>query len=133
MAKRKIDCSLDDIVTEYLKKVKCEKTFKIFGDSCENDHSKSLKKFIQFLKQKDVKKDNRVEDDLGFEINFGMFQPEPKVSFLPQYLFGSRLLDKDLRFLNFRRPRQNLSSKRIMKFRKKKLKSEREPIFRKNL
>ena len=79
MAKRKIDCSLDDIVMEHLKKIKCEKSSKIFQDLCENDHSQSLKKFIQFLKQKE--KENRIEDDLGFEINFEVFQPEPKVSF----------------------------------------------------
>ena len=85
MAKRKIDCSLDDIVMEHLKTVKCKKTSKVFGDSCENDHSKSPKKFIKFLKRKDVKKENRIEDDLGFEINFKAFQPEPKVRFLPQY------------------------------------------------
>ena len=79
MAKRKMDCSLDDIVMDYLERVKCEKTSKIFQDLCENDHSQSLKEFIQFLKQKE--KENRIEDDLGFEINFKVFQPEPKVSF----------------------------------------------------
>ena len=84
MAKRKIDCSLDDIVIEYFKRVKCEKASRIFGieGSGENDHSKSLKKFIKFLKQKDVEKQNRIEDDLGFEINFGAFQPMIKVSFV---------------------------------------------------
>ena len=48
MAKRKIDCKLDDLVMEYLKKVKCEKTSKMFGTnrSSENDHSKSLRKFM---------------------------------------------------------------------------------------
>ena len=82
MSKRKIDCSLDDIVEEYLKKVKCGKSSKMFetGRSGENDHSISLKKFIKFLKRKETAKENRVEDDLGFEINFGAFQPEPKVS-----------------------------------------------------
>ena len=79
MAKRKIDCSLDDIVMEHLKRVKCEKTSKIFGDSSDNGHSKSLSRFIKFLKRKE--KGNRNEDDLGFEINFEVFQPEPKVSF----------------------------------------------------
>ena len=84
MTKRKIDCSLDDIVIKYFKRVKCEKASKIFGTevSGENDHSKSLKKFIKFLKRKDVEKQNRIEDDLGFEINFGAFQPMIKVSFV---------------------------------------------------
>ena len=83
MAKRKLDCKLDDLVMEYLKKVKCEKTSKMFGTegSSENDHSKSLKKFMKFLKQNETEKENHVEDDLGFEINFGAFQPATKVSF----------------------------------------------------
>ena len=82
MAKRKIDCSLDDLVLEYLK-VKCEKASKMFGTdgSSENDHSKSLKKFMKFLKENETEKEIRVEDDLGFEINFGAFQPATKVSF----------------------------------------------------
>ena len=84
MTKRKIDCSLDDIIIEYFKRVKCEKASRIFGTegSGENDNSKSLKKFIKFLKRKDVEKQNRIEDDLGFEINFGAFQPATKLSLL---------------------------------------------------
>ena len=82
MSKRKINCSLDDFVSEFLKKVKCEKSSKMFKTaiSSESDHSKSSKKFIKFLKRKETRKESRVEDDLGFEINFGAFQPEPKVS-----------------------------------------------------
>ena len=83
MAKRKMDCSLDDIVMEYLKKVKCEKTSKMFGTkgSNESDHDRSLNKFIEFMKQNETTKETLVQDDLGFEINFGAFQPEKKVSF----------------------------------------------------
>ena len=86
MAKRKRGCSLDDIVMEYLKIVKCKRTSTMFETerSSGGDHSKSLKKFIKFLKQKDLEKQNRIEDDLGFEINFGAFQPMIKVSFLEQ-------------------------------------------------
>ena len=58
----------------------------MFRPSGESDHSKSLRKFIEFLKQSEKEKENRIEDDLGFEINFGTFQPEPKVSFFRQYL-----------------------------------------------
>ena len=110
MAKRKIECSLDDIVSEYLKKVKCEKSSKMFGTerSGESDRSKSLKKFVEFLEKSEREKENRVEDDLGFEINFEAFQPEPKVSFSSQYLFESRLFHVNLRFLNFRCLLQNL-------------------------
>ena len=83
MTKRKVDRSLDDIIMEYFKKVKCKKTSKMFGTerSGESDHSNSLKEFMKFLKQKETKKEYHVEDDLGFEINFGAFQPETKVSF----------------------------------------------------
>ena len=88
MAKRKMDCSLDDIVMEYLKKAKCEKTSKLFGNerSVESDDGRLLKKFIKFMKQNETKKETRVQDDLGFEINFGAFQPETKVNF-SQILF----------------------------------------------
>ena len=62
-----MDCSLDDIVMEYLKKVKCDKTSKMFGTDhlAERDHSKSLKRFIKNLKQSEIKKENRIENDLG--------------------------------------------------------------------
>ena len=104
MAKRKLDCSLDDIVSEYLKKIKCEKSSKIFRteSSGGSDHAKSLKKFMNFLKRKETEKENRVEDDLGFEINFGAFQAEPKVRFLSLYLFESRVFRVNLLFLNLR-------------------------------
>ena len=58
---------------------------KMFKPSGKSDHSKSLKKFIEFLKQSKKEKENRIEDDLGFEINFGAFQPEQKVSFFQLY------------------------------------------------
>ena len=87
MAKRKIDCSLDDIAMEYLKKFKCEKTMKLFEteSSDENDHSKLLEKFIKFLTKSEKEKENHNDDDLGFEINFDAFQPEKKVSFISQF------------------------------------------------
>ena len=99
MAKRKIDCKMDDIVMEYLRKVKSEKASKMFGTnrSSETDHSKSLKKFMKFLKENETEKENHVEEDLGFEINFGAFQPAKKVSFFdfPKFLiqgFNSKFL-----------------------------------------
>ena len=97
MAKRKksVDCSLNEIVGEYLKKAKCKKTSILFnektgeGSSSKNSsHSaikKTLEKFFNHLKEKEAKKENRNDDDLGFEINFGIFQPEPKVSYC--YIF----------------------------------------------
>ena len=79
---------MNDVVTEYLKRVKCEKTSRMFGSggSGENDYSKPLKKFVKFLKRKDEEKQNRIEDDLGFEINFGAFQPAIKVRFCQLFL-----------------------------------------------
>ena len=84
MVKRKFETELEDIVMIYLKKIKCERTSKMFGTerSGETDHSKSLKEFMKFLKQNEAEKDHSTEDDLGFEINFGAFQPEARVSFL---------------------------------------------------
>ena len=66
---------------EYFKRAKCEKTSKMFGKECSdgNDHSKLLENFIKFMKQKGTEKENRVEDDFGFEINFEAFQPIKKV------------------------------------------------------
>ena len=86
MAKRRMDSDLDDIVMNYLMKIKCGKTSKMFETerktefSGENDDLKSLTKFIEFVKQRETEKENRVDDDLGFEINFGAFQPATKVS-----------------------------------------------------
>ena len=94
MTKRKIDSSMDDIIMEYFKKVKCEKTSKKLGTerSSESDHevvSKSLERFVKFVKENEMKKEIRVEDDLGFEINFGAFQPVTKVSFSHSIFHGS--------------------------------------------
>ena len=80
MTKRKIDCNLDDIVAMCLKKGKYEKTAKMFGKNRESDPSKVMEEFIKYLKQKETDKENQSEDDLGFEINFGAFQPTMKVS-----------------------------------------------------
>jgi len=84
MAKRKMDSDLEDIVMNYLMKAKCEKSAKMFGTERNHEDrkysSKSLKKFIKYLKQSETEKENRVEDDLrGFEINFGAFQPATKL------------------------------------------------------
>ena len=81
MAKRKIDCNLDDVVLNYFKRAKYEKTSKMFpAGEGKSVASKILKEFMRFLKENDkVKKENRADDDLGFEINFGAYQPEPRL------------------------------------------------------
>ena len=82
MAKRKNDCTLDEMVGEYLKNGKCEKSLKLFAEKVEsnkNDKLVILKKFVDYLKKKESEKENMKDEDLGFEINFGAFQPEKKV------------------------------------------------------
>ena len=87
MAKRRIDCSLEEYIIDHLKKRKYRKTLKLFEeqneDSAKTD-SELLSKFTKYLKKKEMK--NEI-DHLGFEINFGAFQPEAKVIFCPQYKF----------------------------------------------
>ena len=88
MAKRKIDCALDEFVVKYLKKSKYEKTAKLIGET-NIGNSKIMKKFIKFVKinqklKNEVKKENR-DDDLGFEINFGAYQSsEPRIRKFPE-------------------------------------------------
>ena len=88
MSKRRYECSDDDLsefVTEYLKKAKYEKSQKLFQSQTDSIIPKSsslssnlFSKFRRFLRKRPDKV--QVEDDLGFEINFGAFQSEPKVS-----------------------------------------------------
>ena len=82
MGKRKHYCSLDEIVIECLKKAKYERTLKLFQKQDSNKCSKATYAgFIAFLEQSVVVKENKDDDDLGFEINFGAFQCETKVRF----------------------------------------------------
>ena len=83
MAKRKAEFSLDDFVSDYLKNAKCERTLKLFEDKkpCSKKESeKTCERFMNYLMKKDSEKENE-NDDLGFEINFGVFQPETKVRY----------------------------------------------------
>ena len=88
MAKRKIDCTLDEFVVKYLKKAKYEKTCKLLevGESTSTNGSwKTIKKFMKFVKANEKKKNEGIkkeslDDDLGFEINFGAYQnSEPRL------------------------------------------------------
>ena len=82
MAKRKAEFSLDSFVTSYLKKAKCTRTLKFFVDEkreLETKNEHLLERFMKYLKKKEAEKRNEI-DDLGFEINFGAYQPEAKVS-----------------------------------------------------
>lgn len=88
MSKRRYKCSdngLSEFVTEYLKKAKYEKIKKLFQNQTDSIAPKptSLSKnlFLKFQKfLKNERKKLPIDDDLGFEINFGAFQNEPKVS-----------------------------------------------------
>ena len=81
MAKRKNDCNLYNVVKEYLKKQKFEKTLELFdsrNDGNRDVNTAMLANFANFLKQRDRNNQNGY-DDLDFEINFGAFQPIQKV------------------------------------------------------
>ena len=82
MAKRKINCSINDCIVEHLKKQKYEKTLRLFEKECGSmkETSKSYEKFMEYLLAKEIEKENRNEiDDLGFEINFGAYESETKL------------------------------------------------------
>ena len=79
MAKRKIDCGLEDYVIRNLKKGKYRRTLKLFEDqnrNSERTNSKILVKFTKYLKKKEIQ--NEI-DDLGFEINFGGYHPKTEI------------------------------------------------------
>ena len=83
MAKRKNECSLDNAIAGFLKKRKYRKTLKLFGSNVSiggNLDSEVSDGFENFLKEK-IKHELKNEDEngLGFEINFGTFQPTQKV------------------------------------------------------
>ena len=80
MGKRKSDGCINDLIAEYLKKRKCEKTLKLFEEKKEIENRDICEKFMTFLMRKESEKENQ-NDDLGFEINFGAFQSVAKVSF----------------------------------------------------
>jgi len=85
MIKRKRECSVNDFIAEHLKKAKCEKTLHLFDKqhttTTKNDGSMYMR-FVQYLQGKMIKCEVKKEDDLGFEINFGAYQPEVKLSML---------------------------------------------------
>ena len=98
MAKRKIDCSLNDYIIHHLKRQKFEKTLKFFKESVGSSKKANAEicaRFKSYLMVKEIKKEN-LTDDLGFEINFGAYKSETKVSL--QYDFGFSILTIDLIF-----------------------------------
>ena len=85
MAKRKIpnDRSLNDIIGEHMKKARCEKTLKLFEEKVGmTKKAKLIEQFWNYLKEKEMERVNTRDEDLGFEINFGAYPPDKKVSFV---------------------------------------------------
>jgi len=75
-----MESKLNDFIIEHLKKTKSEKTLKLFeGEKSGSKKENVYVKFMNYLKKKEAEKENE-KDDLGFEINFGAFQSEAKVS-----------------------------------------------------
>ena len=83
MAKRK-NSSLDDFVLKYVKENGMKKSYQMLlerntPDRAENSSfSKTSKKFQDFLRSEKRFTPNNEPDDLGFEINFDIFQAEGK-------------------------------------------------------
>ena len=83
MAKRK-NSSLDDFVLKYLKENGMKKSYQMLlernsPDRTDNSSfSKTSKKFQDFLRSEKQLTPNNEQDDLGFEINFDIFQAEGK-------------------------------------------------------
>ena len=83
MVKRKIDYDLNDLIGSYLKKRKCEKSLKLLEETVgqtRNGITKMMEAFFDYLKEKEIEKRNVKNDDLDFEINFGAYQLDKKVS-----------------------------------------------------
>ena len=82
--------SLDKMIVAYLGIKKCEKTLKLFEQksprknygtsNCNSDRTvlRNLEAFVKYLKKKEV--DNEKENDLGFEINFELYEQNTKVN-----------------------------------------------------
>ena len=95
MAKRTIQCDLNDFVIGYLKKSKYEKTLKTLDvkNQFKNDYTADFQRFIHYLEIKEAQKDIKSDDDLGFEINLGAYHQEA-VSTHPRQIASSTKMKK---------------------------------------
>ena len=80
------DFELDSMVVEWMQLTKCEKSLKLFQAKVEKSEVKTernqsfvLDQFQKFVREQENERKTNDVDDLGFEINFGTFQKEPKV------------------------------------------------------
>ena len=77
---------LESIVIEWMQLTKCEKSLKLFEVVNETDEvkieqnkkSRVLEEFKKYLRDQENEKPLE-DDDLGFEINFGVFRKESNV------------------------------------------------------
>ena len=81
--------SLDEIIAECLRKRECTKALKLLEENIATKNNGPAKvsavgnveDFIIYLKNLEVEREFKKEYDLGFEINFGAYQPNVKVKF----------------------------------------------------
>ena len=84
MSKRESGTILEEFLVGYFKKRKYHKTSKLFEKALIQKHPTGKpwyeEKFQQYLKKKIVKsKNEKIIDDLDFEINFDAYQYDKKV------------------------------------------------------
>ena len=128
MGKRKIECSLNALVIEYLKRAKYENTSKLIarnGGESNDSNERMCEKFMNYLKKKEAERENKKDDDLRFAINFGAYQHEVKVltitsSVINQTVFSSQGPSLNHCFLRRRKrlqkkitPRRKLSRRNL--------------------
>ena len=93
---------LDSLAIEWMQLTKCKKSLKLFQAEVENEtveieQNKKLRvlgEFKKYLRDQENKKNH--DDDLGFEINFGTFQKEPKVRLTST--FSIKIINERLSF-----------------------------------
>ena len=86
MPKRESDSRLDDVLVGYLKRRKYRKTLQLLEKTHTHEsdlqNEETSKKFFDYLKRIIKVANEKVEDDdLGFEINFGAYQYNSKVTY----------------------------------------------------
>ena len=86
MPKRESDSRLDDVLVGYLKRRKYRKTLELLENTHTHEsdlqNEETGKKFFDYLKKIITVTNEKVdEDDLGFEINFGAYQYNSKVTY----------------------------------------------------
>ena len=86
MPKRESDSRLDDVLVGYLKRRKYRKTLQLLAKTHTHEsvprNEETGKKFFDYLKRIIKVANEKVdEDDLGFEINFGAYQYNSKVTY----------------------------------------------------